>query len=175
MSNGTSDASTIARPYARAYFETHKSDLALDSMSILSLAVSRADVQALLDRPAESSDPISLLKSLVNKLPAGVEALLQTLAAKKRLTLLPEVLCQVRGLQLQSQGIRPVGIESAVVLSDSEKRELETLLEKRLKTRVQTTYSLNPALIAGVCVQIGDRRLDLSVQEKLSQLKKSLL
>ena len=89
--------------------------------------------------------------------------------------------------QLQREVLRSLGdmihggdqsaaeISSAVELNDDEKRALETKLRAKFNRDLSFTYKLDPALLGGVVVKVGDRIIDGSLASRLNAMAETLL
>ncbi len=62
-------------------------------------------------------------------------------------------------------------IRSAVELTDSEKQEITARLQEK-KAGLHFQWEVDPSLIAGFIVQVGDDRTDASVLSRLNRLSK---
>lgn len=99
---------------------------------------------------------------------------LKLLASKNHVHLLPQIIAEFdRRIQHGPQG-HAAQITSAVELSADERRALESKLRAKFGAETAFEYSLNPDLIGGVLVRIGDKILDGSVAGKLAALKDKL-
>ena len=65
-------------------------------------------------------------------------------------------------------------VYSAVELTDEEKKRLESLLEKRSGTTVETEYKIDESLIGGIVVQTQGVRLDGSLKHRLLKIKETI-
>jgi F-type H+-transporting ATPase subunit delta len=65
-------------------------------------------------------------------------------------------------------------VESAVALDFSQKAGVESALRERFGAHIRTSFSVNPALIAGIRVQIGSDVYDANVLERLNRLRSDL-
>jgi F0F1-type ATP synthase delta subunit len=65
-------------------------------------------------------------------------------------------------------------VKSAVPLTDAEKDTLESRLHARFGDDLPIAYELDPGILGGLVVRVGDRYLDGSVAAKLGQLRKAL-
>ena len=66
-------------------------------------------------------------------------------------------------------------ITTAVSLKDSQKNEIEKKLLSTTKfTKMEMNYNVDPTLIGGMMIRIGDRVVDSSVKTKLERLTKNL-
>jgi F-type H+-transporting ATPase subunit delta len=118
---------------------------------------------------------VELLGGLV-KQPLSVTAtsFLKLLVTNQRLEVLPEVAVQFRRLKNQAEGVADCLIETAFPLADGQVDELLASLAKRFGTRLRATVQVNPALIGGVRIAVGDQVLDNSVRARLNQMQTAL-
>jgi len=65
-------------------------------------------------------------------------------------------------------------VTSAVELSDQEKDALRQSLSKQFGTDLVFTFSVDPSLMGGLRVRVGDRLIDTSVASRLAALRESL-
>ena len=174
------ELSTLARPYAEAVFRLARDagDLKPWSGRLHSAAqvVVDAQMRALIADPnvppARVSDVvISVLGAELGD--KGIN-LIKVLAANDRLTLLPEIEAQFEALKAQAEGKLEAHISSALPLSDAQVAELAAALKTRYGRDVEMSVSVDPALIGGVVVAIGDRVMDGSVRGRLEKMAFSL-
>jgi F-type H+-transporting ATPase subunit delta len=66
---------------------------------------------------------------------------------------------------------RAARVESAVALSDEQQAAVKGNLEKKYGAGLELAFSVNPALIGGLRVQVGSDVYDGSVQGRLARLK----
>src|SRR5712671_3091279 len=74
----------------------------------------------------------------------------------------------------QRQGITEAQVSSAVELSKAQKAEMEFTLEKLTGKRVEATFSLEPGLLGGAKVRVGDTVYDGSLRARLNELRARL-
>jgi F-type H+-transporting ATPase subunit delta len=60
-------------------------------------------------------------------------------------------------------------------MSETQVADITAALAKRFGKRIEASTSINPALIGGARIAVGDTVIDGSVREKLEQMKHSLL
>jgi F-type H+-transporting ATPase subunit delta len=65
-------------------------------------------------------------------------------------------------------------IETAFPLADGQVNELVAALSKRFGTELRPSVQVNPALIGGVRIAVGDQVLDNSVRARLNQMQTAL-
>lgn len=92
----------------------------------------------------------------------------------QRTHLLPEITASFEEVLRQRQGIAEAEISSAAPLNDSQKTALLRNLENVTGKKIQANYSLDPALLGGAVVRIGDTIYDGSVRNQLDRLRERL-
>lgn len=175
------ELSTIARPYADALFETARAsgeglERWLAVVEELAALMSHPQVaQVVADPKLDDAQVVDLLSSLVKQpLPATGTNFLKLLVANQRLAALPEVAVQFRQLKNEAEGVADCLIETAFPLSDAEVNDLLAALAKRFGTGLRPSVQVNPALIGGVRIAVGDQVLDSSVRARLNQMQTAL-
>lgn len=175
------ELSTIARPYADALFETARAsgeglERWLAVVEELAALMSHPQVaQVVADPKLDDAQVVELLASLVKQpLPAPGTNFLKLLVANQRLAVLPEVAVQFRQLKNEAEGVADCLIETAFPLSDGQVNDLLAALAKRFGTRLRPSVQVNPALIGGVRIAVGDQVLDSSVRARLNQMQTAL-
>lgn len=173
------ELATVARPYAEALFRVAQTgDLAAWSNIVSELAAIGAnpDVQAFSANPnvtaAQLADTIaSLVKSPLN---AEAKNFIAMLAENGRVALLPEIGAQFQELKNAGEGSADAQIDSAFEISAGQLSQLVATLEKKFGRKLNPTVTVDPSLIGGVRVVVGDEVLDTSVRAKLQQMQFAL-
>jgi F-type H+-transporting ATPase subunit delta len=173
------ELATIARPYAEALFRVAKSgNLGAWSNLVSEMAqvASHPDVKEFAINPKVSDKQItdtflSLLKSDVTP---EARNFIGMLAENGRLTLLPEVAEQFHELKNAQEGAADAEITSAFEMSDAQVKDLLATLEKRFGRKLNPSVTVDPSLIGGVRVAVGDEVLDTSVRAKLQKMHTAL-
>ncbi|RZJ83498.1 MAG: F0F1 ATP synthase subunit delta [Massilia sp.] len=174
------ELATVARPYAEALFRVAQSgDMAAWSAATSELGQIGAnpDVQAYAANPkvtaAQLADTIaSLVKSPLN---AEAKNFIAMLAENGRVNLLPEIAAQFVALKNANEGAADAAIFSAFEISGDQLAQLVALLEKKFGRKLNPTVTVDPSLIGGVRVVVGDEVLDTSVRAKLQQMHVALV
>lgn len=173
------ELATVARPYAEALFRVAKQgNMAAWSELVSELAQvgSNPDVQAFAANPnVTDTDMAATLAALV-KSPMTPEAnnFVRMLVENGRVSLLPEIGEQFQVLKNADAGAADAEITSAFEISDAQVAQLVALLEKKFGRKLNPTVKVDPALIGGVRVVVGDEVLDTSVRAKLQQMHVAL-
>jgi F-type H+-transporting ATPase subunit delta len=97
------------------------------------------------------------------------------LLGKKRLFYLHDIVAQFQELVEEHEGIVRARVTTAVPLHDDETRALIAALESSLAKKVRAETHVDPAILGGVVVKVGDRIADRSVARMLELLKEQLL
>jgi F-type H+-transporting ATPase subunit delta len=80
----------------------------------------------------------------------------------------------VAGLAAEERGRRVAEVRSAVELDDDEFRRLVEALERTAGRPVEVRVQIEPSLLGGMAVEIGDTVIDGSVRHRLDQLREAL-
>jgi len=176
------ELSTIARPYAQALFATVQNDpAALDAWSgllaDLTQLIDVADVRdALADPRLNDAQRGDTLLALLQRqtLPERARNFIDLLLANDRILALPQIAVQFEALKNAQAGTAQADITSAFALDDAQVQELVAGLEKKFGLKLKPLVTVDPALIGGVRVAVGDQVLDTSVRARLTQLRDTL-
>lgn len=176
---------TIARPYAKALFdlagEKQQIESWLDGLKELAWSVQQPKVAALVDNSSsDDKQKADLLLSLLSDSPAAKDHVfcnfVRVVAAEKRFSVLPEIYTQYQDLALSQDNTKQAVIYSAFEFaSEGQKAKIVADLEQYLNTRLEATFDVDPDLIGGIKVEVGDQVLDLSVQGKLQKLYATMI
>ena len=175
-----SELSTLARPYAEAVFRLAQGekDLAGWSSRLQSLAliVSDAQVARLIADPAVAADRVAGLIVEVAGSDLGERGsnFVKVLAENDRLSLLPEIASQFETLKADAEGTLEATITSAQELSQAQLDELVAGLKARFNRAVNVQVAVDPELIGGAVIAIGDQVIDGSVKGRLQRLSFAL-
>jgi F-type H+-transporting ATPase subunit delta len=108
-------------------------------------------------------------------LPEKARNFLRTVIDNGRLSALPEIASQFRALKNAKTGSSDAVVYSAFAIDGAALAELAVTLEKRFGRKLNVQVEIEPALIGGVRVVVGDEVLDTSVKARLEQMKVALI
>ena len=172
------ELATIARPYAEALFKASSSDVAGTSAWLEKMAVISAnpELQQFADNPKATPEQVLGVIAGVagGTLPAQANNFLLALLENGRFAALPEIARQFRLLANAQRGSSDAVVYSAFPIDDAALASLAAVLEKRFDRKLQVSVQLDPSLIGGVRVAVGDEVLDTSVKARLEQMKVAL-
>lgn len=173
------ELATVARPYAEALFRVaQQGNLAAwsDLVSELGQIGANPDLQAFARNPkVAGSQIVDAIASLV-KAPFTPEArnFLNALVENDRVSLLPLIAAQFAELKNAQEGAADAVVVSAFEIAPAQLAELAKTLEKKFGRKLNPTVTVDPSLIGGVRVEVGDEVLDTSVKAKLQQMQVAL-
>jgi F-type H+-transporting ATPase subunit delta len=169
------ELATVARPYAEALFRIAQSgDAAYWSNLVSELAQIGAnpDLQEFASNPNVTHEQLADTIASLVKSPLNAEAknFIAMLAQNGRVNLLPEIGAQFHELMNAQAGAADAQIYSAFEIPAGQLSQLVATLEKKFGRKLNPTVTVDPSLIGGVRVVVGDEVLDTSVSAKLQQM-----
>ena len=174
------ELTTVARPYAEAAFRIARDENALPAWSemlrFVRTVVAEPRVAAALDNPRlTAGDKASLLLSVCgDKLNALARNFIRVLVEADRVNLLPQISELYDGLKNETDGVAKARIESAFPLTDAQLAELTAALEKHFAKKIEATVNVDPELIGGARITVGDTVIDASVAAQLHAMASQL-
>jgi len=172
---------TASRRYAEAAFELATRDDALDAWGAgLELAARFAAVDRVtrvVDSPAipHAERLAAVDRMLDRRTPDGVRNLCRLLAERGRFETLPQISREYGRLLNHRRGIVEALVTSAEALTTEEAAAVRSRVEAMTGTEVKLETTVDPALIGGLTVRVGDRLLDASIRGRLERLRHQLI
>lgn len=178
------ELSTLARPYAKAAFDfANENGAVKDWETFFNAAkqvVNNQDFKGLLANTVISNEQkANALIDIQNSQSAGVVSpqfknFIAQLAEQSRLALIPEIDTHYR--DLKSKALKQVDayVTSAYPLTDSQRTEIQAKLASSMNATIILHEDVDPSLLAGATIKVGDKVVDDSVRGKLKQLKTQL-
>ncbi len=170
---------TIARPYADAAFELARGADALgpwsEVLDRLASVATDSTMRACFIDPKLSSDQLNkLVLDVAGDLNAEQQNFIHVLVENERLQVLPEIRDLFVALKNEHEGVLEAEIASAFPLDDATLASLKADLEARFKAELDVSVSIDPELIGGVRIAVGDEVIDASVRGKLANMAAAL-
>jgi F-type H+-transporting ATPase subunit delta len=177
------DAERLARVYAQAALNAAGSPAdeakLLEELDCVVEEVLRPEprVEQMFASALISDDEkINMLDRLFGgKLSTGTLNVLKVLARHKRLNLIRGVAKAARDLWQKWSGRTPVDLETANPLTPDLEQEILTAFSSALGSDPIVAARVNPDLIAGFVIRIGDRVYDASVRTRLEQTRQAMI
>ncbi len=171
---------TIARPYAQAIFRLARESGTLakwsDRLKLFALLAEDREMIELVGNPRFSAGEVaSFFLSLTDAAAdAEVAAFIELLAVNERLVVLPQIAALYESLKSADEGVKDALVTSAYPIDDAELVSLMPQLEAHFGSRLAARVQIDPELIGGVRVAVGDQVLDASVAGKLKAMASAL-
>jgi len=171
---------TVARPYAEAAFALAREQNALpvwaEMLRVATNVANDEQVRTALDNPRLSAPAKeSLFLSLCGAdLNADGKNFVRVLIEADRLALLPQIRNLFDALRDEAEGIARAQITSAFPIDDTELAGLKNALERRFGKKIEPTVNIDPELIGGARIVVGDTVIDASVQGELQAMANHL-
>jgi len=171
----------LARRYAEALFElaqkTSLDQTEEELRGLVELVHKNAGVEQILHHP---HIPLAQKKDVMNGLlGAGVSLLVRNflflLIDRRREQILNDVLREFSRLANEARHIVEAHVASAQALSPDQQERLREKLERLTGKRVRLICTVQPQLIGGVLVKVGDRVIDGTVAHALDRMREELL
>ncbi len=176
------ELATLARPYAEALFQVARQQgpqaLSAVATQIEALATVAADPQLrqLADHPKVQAQQVFDVMVAAAQLPLldAVKNLLHTVIDNGRLVALAEIAAQFQVLVNTQACVFDAHIASAFPIEPAQLPSVLAALEKRFARKLNPIITLQPELIGGIRVVVGDEVLDTSIQARLQQMNVAL-
>jgi F-type H+-transporting ATPase subunit delta len=117
-----------------------------------------------------------VIEKIAARLGAGkiIRNFLFVIADHQRTHILPEIIASFQEVVRQRQGIAEAEIATAIELSTAQKKRFAQTLERLTGKKIQARYSLEPGLLGGALVRVGDTIYDGSVRSSLNEMRARL-
>ena len=174
------ELATIARPYAEAVFRLAKQGNTLqawsDTLNLITTIYRDPQMQAAIANPRVTSADIEklLLEICGERIDGVARNLIQLLVHNRRLSVLGEIRGLFEQLKLEDEGKVDAKISSAFPMEDAQRNQVVDLLSSRFKRKINATVTVDPDLIGGIKVEVGDKVWDASVRGRLQTMAATL-
>lgn len=171
---------TIARPYAEAAFALADAAGTLAkwsaSMQRMAAVADDDDMLEAIGNPRFSAEQLyGLFASAAGEsLFLEAQNFVRVLIENRRLALLPDIRENFEELKNEREGTVEADIASAFPLEGEALAGLIADLERRFKRKIEPRVAVDPELIGGVRVQVGDEVIDGSVRGRLAAMAGAL-
>ncbi len=150
----------------------------LDELQAFSKLVDDSDrLGEVLGSPRVSAkEKIGILdRSLKGRVSPLLLNFLKVVTEHERLDCLREIYREARRLQNEVQGVVEVVVTTAHALDASELRRLGAALQEKTGSGIEIRVKVDPALIGGILIRIGDHVFDASVSQRLAFLREDAI
>ena len=171
-------ATTIAKNYAEALIELARRSKDLEGWGLAIngvVAAMEGDVRLrnFLAAPQISATEKNVVigKAFADKLPKPMVRFLQKLVLNRRQMLLPLIAVEYGNLVDESTGRIHAQVTVSREASEADTNAIASQLSRAFAKTVVPHVDVNPAILGGVIVKVGDRVMDGSVRKRLRTLK----
>ena len=174
------ELATIARPYAEALFRLAQEGNALaawsEKLAFIAAIYRDPQMQAAIGNPKVTATDVErlLVDICGERIDGAARNFIQLLMRNRRLTVLPQIREQFEKLKLENEGKLDAKISSAFPLDDAQRNQVVNLLSSRFKRKINATETVDPDLIGGIKVEVGDKVWDASVRGRLQTMALAL-
>ena len=174
------ETATVARPYAEAVFRSALEMNALgavaDSLALAAAAAHDDQMHSVLLNPKVNAQQKKEIFDAAagGKLDEITKRLVALLVDNHREMLIGSIAEQFEELKHDHDKVLRAKITSAQPLSDPQRDEIVTALEKRYGKKVEADVDVDPQLLGGARVQVGDQVIHASVRDALAQMAAAL-
>ncbi|HEX7402256.1 MAG TPA: ATP synthase F1 subunit delta [candidate division Zixibacteria bacterium] len=173
--------SRIARKYAAALFSSSKRIRQVESISadletISDLLRKLPHLKSFLESPQilEKEKEELITATFKGRISEALFSFLLLVLNKHRIPYLLPMAEEFKRLVKEDQGIISARLISARQMEPSLNEQIKTELEKSSGKKVEIETQLDPNLIGGMIIILGDRIIDRSIRHQLSQLKEQM-
>ncbi len=171
----------VARRYAQAILELavehNNFDQWRGDLQTLSDVWRSTPVAVQLDDPKRGrsrrmEDARGLVQGRVNPLAVNLVLLL---VQRGRAALVPAIAWQFERIERDREGRVTARVTSAIVLTDEQRANLRDQLGRRTGKIVDLEEKVDPAIMGGLVVRVGDELIDASIAERLRRIQAQLI
>ena len=169
--------SPLAKPYATALFEvTRKQEKTSETLHVLLALVesleNHPDIFEVFKSPLVSGEDkkIFLKKAMGSAITDELENFFELLVKNNRLPELLEIVKAFETMNSKSQNVTAGVVDSAIELTDSEKKGVKQSMEKQLSGLVELQFRVRPEMIGGVEVRVGGYLFEGSIMSHIKKL-----
>jgi F-type H+-transporting ATPase subunit delta len=174
------ELATVARPYAEAAFRAALDKGALgsvsDGLAILAAAERDEGMRSVLLNPKVTSKQKKDLFYAIggDRLDETVKSLVSVVVDNHREVLIGQIEEQFDELKREHEKVIRARITSAQPLTDAQRTDIVSALERRYGKKVEADLDVDPQLLGGARVQVGDQVIHASVRDALAQMAAAL-
>ena len=166
----------LARPYAKAVFasalDTDSIDEIKEELKTMALVSSTIEVKNLIEDPTLSNNEIlNSLKTLLDgSISKTSQSLLNVLAENNRFNLLEAIFEIYKEIVAKHKEQKSVEVFVATEPYSDTKETIKTRLVSTHGEGTNVEFKIDPHIMGGLSIKVGDETLDLSVKGKVKKL-----
>jgi len=169
---------SVARRYAEALLSLAPDDRAVGgyraSLDQLAPVFDRLTIASLRDPAVPLKQRQEAIAAALKDEPSEIRSLLLLLLERDRVALVPYIARAFGDLVDRREGIAKARVTTAVPLDEGERDDVVRRLERASGQKVRASFAVDPMLIGGATVQIGDHLVDSTLHGRLAELGRQL-
>jgi F-type H+-transporting ATPase subunit delta len=171
----------IAQVYARSLFEVAQEkgnlDVVHEQLGEVADAVAQShDLQVFLFSPYFSTDEkVSGLEKAITDADETVVNFLELLIEKHRMPAIFRIRREFDALWEEENKLLPVSVTSAITLDEGTVQQIGDAIGKQTGRRIELTSEVDPDILGGIVLRVGNSILDASIRNRLEQLRKQVV
>jgi F-type H+-transporting ATPase subunit delta len=174
-----SETLTLARPYARAAFESASGANALadwaQKLRFSAQLVSDSRVGGLIGNPRVGNAELTgLLLPPDETVDSPLARFLNLLVENRRAMLLPDIAALFEDYKREAERVLKVTLRTATAVPAEQADKIKVALKKRFGRDIELEQRIDPTVIGGAVIDAGDTVIDGSVRGRLARLESAL-
>ncbi|WP_284140125.1 MULTISPECIES: F0F1 ATP synthase subunit delta [unclassified Virgibacillus] len=172
----------VAKRYADALFQLGNDKAALDQLMEEFRVVKQVfqedkQLRGFLAHPRITlSQKTTFIDEVFKDCSKDVLNTLKLLAERHRVALVPSIIENFINLVNSARGVAEATVHSVRKLSDAELKDLETTVAKRFnKSVVHLENKVDPSLLGGIKIRIGNTIIDGTISGKLKRIERNII
>lgn len=172
----------VAKRYAEALFQIGKEEESLNTLreeftQVKDIFTSNEDLTTYLNHPGVSArDKASFIDKVFHQFEKTVKNTLKLLVERQRINLTASIIDNFIEIVHDAEGTAEVTVQSVRELSEGEKKDLKEGLAKRFnKKTILLTNLVNPEVLGGLHIRIGNTIIDGTVANKLHRMERRII
>lgn len=146
-----------------------------DDLQVLKALVSDSDVTAYLNNPRiPMSDRLAFVDRALDGAQPEAKRLGRMLVERRRLLIVLEMVAAYEELVLEAQGIAIADVTTAVEMDAATEQAAAEKISEIAGQQVELRTHVDPSIMGGIVVRIGDNLIDGSVSSQLHRLQEKL-
>ena len=170
----------VARVYALALFDAARDAGTVERVGrelgdfVAALAASAPLRNVLFNPQLAAAAKQRVVAELTRDADRLLQNALQVVLEKGRAKVLPQIAEQFAAHAAREEGVVSVAVTSAVELSEAQTAELAAQVERAFGRRVDLEHRIDPGIVGGLVLRVGDTIVDASVKARIRQLQRRL-
>ncbi len=175
MTSTTAELSGLPHKYALAVYESALEEWLRQLSAVRQALVSHPEVREKLESDAPFAERQKALEEILPEgIQEGVRNFLFVLLKERHLNLLDDIIVEFEHIVRRGPEARVARVISAVPLTEEEKAQVRERLIKRFGGDLEFDFRVDPRILGGLVIKVGDEVIDGSLASKLAAMRSQL-